>query len=463
MTDNPSKNNIFSFPPWWGWLGVATVFSMPLAVSLPLPFLVKRELRLTAFDPLVWSCALLLLAWWRLGPERRPLQPLVLKWLRCVWPGALLILVGIVSVTQIDILDGKALKLVAKTAFQWGEYLLVAPLVFLTLMENSSWRRRALWGLCGGVIVSIVPIVWLSPLDQVFAGQVHPHAVGGLLGNRHTYGLFMAVALCLLVSWAWQEKRAAGGAASAWWLVPGFLLPFLALYPYSAAATLGAALLGLAIVYQRECRCGFIMLPLFLAWLFWMGDAQEQAGRRAVLVSSVQTFHTVKPPGAILPENLLAMRVYRCSANLNMIAKKPWLGVGWGQYQSQRKKYYGTLNLPEGNTRRQELFDVEADEPFTYSWFFLTASELGLLGLAALSIYLAELLARALGRAGARPCLAASGVIGAVAALLVAGLWTSPMVRGAGPLLGLLLAVSAVVPGPGEGLGTLKFPATEKP
>lgn len=137
------------------------------------------------------------------------------------------------------------------------------------------------------------------------------------------------------------------------------------------------------------------------------------------------------------------MRYTRWAANLNMIRSNPIFGVGWGQYQKHVTRYYGDIVYPEGSTDDVTLFDVETNEPLTFAWYFVLAAETGLVGLVAWFVLFGEVAARAIGR-GAQRCLCAGGVMGAVVALLIACLWTSPMVRGAGPLLGLLLAMSGV-------------------
>jgi O-antigen ligase len=137
---------------------------------------------------------------------------------------------------------------------------------------------------------------------------------------------------------------------------------------------------------------------------------------------------------------------------MNSLTAHPALGVGWGGYQDALDAFYGDIPRPEGRTDDPRLYDVEANEPLSFSWFLVTGVELGVAGLVAVLCLLGEILLRAAGLGGkpGRPPVAA-GLLGAGVALLLAGLWAHPLTRGAGPLAGLLLAMSGM-----SGSGTTK-------
>jgi len=437
----------------WAWLAVATAASIPLVdlglERLKIPFLPKRPLNLTLFDPLVWIAAASLIAILAVSPERRQtLRQLGRRWLACIWPALLLFAVAIASLLHMPQLEGKTLGLAGKTLIQWTEYLLLLPLVLLPLLADPLWRRRVFWGLCLTTIAAIASVAWRSPLHRVFAGEIHPYLVGGLLGNRNTYGIFMAMALCLLAAWAHGEMTAtpAGVRRSPWHLAPAILLPILAVYPWLAAGPLVGFLAGLAITCGAGRRAGVLIVFVLVAVILCIDGGGDREKRLRELTRSLQTFRPQREPGAIMETPQPTMRAYRWSANLNLIAQNPLLGVGCGQYQRHINLYYGDLSYPSGRTDIIEYYDLKANEPFTFSWYFVTAGETGLLGFAALLAFLGAIAARALGSASQPPCLAAAGVLGAVVALLIAALWTSPMTRGAGPLLGWLLATSATGP-----------------
>ncbi len=442
------------FPAWWGWLAVGTAASIPLvdvgSDAFALAFLEKRQLHVALFDPLVWGAAAMLAGLVLVRRDVRACAAALAKeWLVCVWPALLLLLVSAISLTQIRAFDAKALKLVAKHAIQWTEYLVVAPLVFLPLLLRRPWRGRLFWGLCITTTLAVVSVALRTPLGKVFAGEIHPYRVGGLLGNRNTYGCFMAVGLCLLAGWAHEESRVQRNDPGRvrWLLIPAALLPLLAVYPCLAAGPLVGLLAGLTVTYVAGRRAGVLIPFVLVGFLLLVDGGEHRAKRMRVLANSIQTFRPHKRPGELMKRSRPTMRALRWAANTNMIREHPLLGVGWGQYQRHVGEYYGDLPVPEGSTDRVELYDLETHEELSFSWFYVTAGESGLLGLSAVFVLLAACMARALGAHGAVRCLGAPGVLGAAVALLVVGLWTDPLTRGVGPLVGLLVAMSAV---PGE-------------
>ncbi len=432
-------------PRAWSWLALAAMAGIPLVDlginRLNFSFLPKRALNLTIFDPLIWIAAL----WLIIANMRRKadsgcgLCALARRWLACVWPALPLLACALVSLTQIEQFDTKAVKLISKNIIQWSEYLLITPLVLMHLLSEAKWRNRAFWALSMTTLLAIAAISWRSPLAAVFAGKAHPYTVGGLLGNRNTYGIFMAAALPVIAGWAFSRST---DTKKIWLILPGVMLPLIAGYTCLAAGALVAMCAGLALTYAARNPAG-ILFPVILTGILLVADGPENRPlRMRELSRSIQLFRVQTRPGQLMPRSAPTMRAYRWAANLNMIAAHPVLGVGWGQYQRNIVKYYGDLDHPEGTTDVIQHFDLTANEPFTFSWFFVTAGETGLPGLACIMVLLAGIGARAMGLAGKKPCFAAAGSMGAIIGLLMAGLWTSPMVRGAGPLLGLLLAIS---------------------
>ncbi len=429
--------------PALGWLGVAAVAAIPLAWPWGLPFLPKRDLNLTLFDFLVWAAVF---AWFGrlfLRPEARAAERGWLRrWAGVVWPGALLWAVSAASLAAARPLDAKALLLAGKQALQWTEYLLLLPLVALPLVAEARWRRRVCWGLTAGLVVALATVAVRTPLAAVLSGKQLPFFVGGLWGNRHSMGAALAVALCLLVDWGLAKAARPSAEPPAdlpWAVLPAVLLPILAFYPLLSAGPAFGALLGLAVVCLRRLPRGGGLLFFFMLFVL-AGGAGREKGK--LLMESIQSYRPVREASG-LTASRPTMRFMRWAAELNLIYRHPWLGVGWGQYQRRLGDYYGDIPYPEGTTDKPELYDLEANEPFTFSWFLVTAGESGLIGLGALFLLLGELAVRAVGRPGRGPCLLAGGVLGAVLALLVAGIFTHPLTRGVGPLVGLLLAVSA--------------------
>lgn len=428
----------------WRWVAVVAFGAMPIAVDIPVYTVGKRSIAVTPYDILIWLSVLLLAV---SGTNRlRRKLPAFNGWAKSVlwalWPGLLIIAAGLLS--GLSGVTSKALF--AKTVFQATEYLVVTPLVFLALLQEERWRDRAFWALTLGCMVCIVSISVYTPLNQVAAGKIHPHVVGGLLGNRNTYGIFMAVALCLLAGWANPlSARRTGKFPRVWRLLPGVLLPFLASYPVLAAGPLAAIVLGLTVTYARAHKAGALYGVVLVVWLIWGADnVALRTYRGRTLAESVQVYRLHRSGEDGREQVRHTVRYYRWAANLNLIRDNPLLGVGWGQYQNGIKDYYSGIPRPPGTTGISALWDIESDEPFTFSWFWVTACETGLIGLAALGLFFAEMLARSCRLLSSATAIRAPGVCGAVVALILAGLWTSPFVRGAGPLLGVLIAVSAL-------------------
>ncbi|MBN2713927.1 MAG: O-antigen ligase family protein, partial [Planctomycetes bacterium] len=412
--------------PAWFMLAAVTVASLPVAIALPFDFIAKRNLNLTAFEPLILMCTLWLLGAILFDRENRAnLSGILLSLLKAVWPGALLVAVAAISISQIGSFKGEPGKLVLKTLVQHIEYLVVAPCIFAVALSRKEWRDKIMWAFTFGCIVSIIAVV-RTPLDKVFSGEIHPHMVGGLLDNRNTFGIFMAVAVCIITGWA-VPKIARGESSIVngppWLLLPGLILPFLVVYPMLAAGPLVALFLGLGVVYSKSLRSAPVIILALAAWLCWLGNPEEREARGKELARSIQVYRPYIDPQTGDERSAHTMRYFRWAANINMIRKNPLLGVGLGQYQKQINNYYGGIPRPKGITGVAENWDVTSNEPFSFSWFFQTFCETGFVGFAALVVFLSQMVARAMGRAGQGICFASGGVAGAVVALVFAALW----------------------------------------
>ncbi len=441
----------------WGWFGVASVTVMPVALALEVPFLPKRPLHIVPFDALIWLTALLMMLELIPRPGRgRRIASVIAAGLRSAWPGVLLLLVGGASWIASGAPGGGQLRLVAKTAFQWTEYLVLTPLVLGPRLASRAWRDRALWGLTAGVGAAVIAIAFRTPLESLGAGgEAVPHEVGGLLGNRNTYGMAMAMALPLLAGWGLDRLRRMGRGGggvrsepfSIWPLIPGILLPALAVYPLLHGGLLFAVGAGLAMVLLHHRFGGVLLAGLLAGWFVYSGlpTAGEASGTNRLRARAVQPWIAWRDEETGWTRSRPTLRYMRWAASLNSLVAHPALGVGWGGYQDALDARYGDIPRPEGRTDDPRLYDVEANEPLSFSWFLVTGVELGTAGLVAVLFLLGEVLLRAAGLGGGqgRPPVAA-GLLGAALALLLAGLWAHPLTRGAGPLAGLLLAMSGV-------------------
>ncbi len=415
-----SETEAMTLPRWWIGLNCLAVLSLPFTLSLPLPLLAKRSIHLTLFDPLIWASASLLILLQLFSAEtRRPLRHYLRLWASVTWPAGVLLIVGLISLRQVENFDRQTLVVTGKNIFQFCEYLFVTPLALLPMLYWPKWRPALRLSIAGALLVTLIRApFWID--------------------NHHVHGMLVALLGCLCL-----EMILVTGKHPSIRLGIGLLgLALIAIV--RSGESLLACLLGFLIVLALRSRIALVsLLVLFFLglWIF-----PQRAAKRAVLLAeSLQTFRTYRRPGEIMPRTRPTMRAYRWHANLNMIAQNSTAGVGWGRYQRYLDRYYGSLDVPEGRTDAPpEWHNLLTHEPGTYSWFMLTAAETGLPGLAALFLFLAVLLGRAMRINREKRLIGAGGIAGAVVALLLLGLWTNPMVRGAGPVLGLLLTLSTV-------------------
>ena len=129
--------------------------------------------------------------------------------------------------------------------------------------------------------------------------------------------------------------------------------------------------------------------------------------------------------------------------------------MGPGQFQRRIEEFYlDEWGKRAGNSKDVEAYDLTFDEPGSQCLYEVTACEGGALGLLALACFLAAALARGFrsGDAGgpdvSRPALGPpigfrAGALGAAAGVLVAGLFSSVMVRGVALPFVMVLALGA--------------------
>ncbi len=126
-------------------------------------------------------------------------------------------------------------------------------------------------------------------------------------------------------------------------------------------------------------------------------------------------------------------------AALNMAARSPLFGVGAGAYQRNVNAFY--YEMPK--------YPKNLMEPDALSFYFVWAASAGipfLLICAAMALGAATGAARGLAALEAPVDRGlAAGVLGALAALAVACVFTSPFVRGGGVTLALVLALGTVL------------------
>ncbi|MCX7933899.1 MAG: hypothetical protein N3A66_01410 [Planctomycetota bacterium] len=439
---NDGSQPMPTLPSALGWLITAAVVSLPLVemgTGQPsFALLPKRMLHLTLFDLLVWPAALWLLIWrWQCCRGGRGAAPWLRQWLVAVWPAWMLLAAGAISMCQIDRLSRPDLILAAKNACQWLEYLAIFPLLALALLETPVWRPRLYHGLFLGTAIA-VGAAHSDFVALLRAGEAGvPPLVGGYLGSRYPYTLFVALAVCVL----WEKVSLPA------WRIWRWFFAFAAFYPALAAGPLVGGLAGLAFASLAQKPRSVLAFLALAAALAFLPPAEARSQRGRCLARSLQVYVPFRNPESGHIESTHTMRYYRWAAEINALAARPW-GAGWGKYQSAINERLGDLPVPKIQSREASAYDVLAHEPMSFSWFLQAGVELGLPGLIAVLLFILEILARS---GGWRKAAAISpGVAGAALALFFASIWTSPLVRGVGPLLGLLLALSQEPPAGGE-------------
>lgn len=432
--------------PIWSYAALLCLAVAPLATAIPLAVSAKRALNLTAFDPLIWLVgAWLVLAWWRAGR----LRALAGQALRAAWPGLLLLGAGLLSALGTDFGRPQAAVLFAKALIQWAEYLVIGPIVFLTLWDGP--RRRTALQVAAAALVAVLASVLLT----LPRAAVH-HQVGGLLGNRNTYGLYLLLALPLVSLLAGTRGEPLRRLPAAAWRHEGWpaLLAVLGLWLCRAGGpVLGGVVAVVLTLWGLGRRAGAV---LFLVVFLGISLRSGSGFASPWLVESVQVYAPFRDPETGARSREHTMRYYRWSANLSLTAEHPRLGVGLGQYQRRIGEYYAGVPRPEGRTDRPALYDIRADEPFTFGWFFLVAAETGLIGAACLLLLFADGGRRAVDRLRQGDA-AGWAVLGVLAGLALAGWFTDAFVRGAGPMLAVVLGLAWSRSGGG---GAAEAPAT---
>jgi len=174
--------------------------------------------------------------------------------------------------------------------------------------------------------------------------------------------------------------------------------------------------------------------------LGWTVAATHKAGLLELKITDAQGQPVERPTD----------RLRRYQADLNLLIDRDhWrLGVGAGQFQHNVNLYYVAPYYPKPSARTDDVaaFGMEADERFTFGLLETTAVELGLPGLAALLwlfVAWALLALRAyLYSDDERARTLALASLGACVGALVFSLFGSPILRGAGGLLALFLALA---------------------
>ena len=305
-----------------------------------------------------------------------------------------------------------------KELFQMVEYFVIAYMLVSFLISDAKRRAIAVYLFAGvGTLIVIISLV------QYMRPSLPPLDIAGTFGNRNVLGGYLAILLPLMTGLMLYEKNRFRLAWYALTVIAGSVVLL------SGGALMGI-ILGLAIVAMLKGRIAFAGLAAILLLAIFLIAPHLPRDNATLLRESVQLFDD---------DGNVSRRYTEWQAAATMTQDNPLLGVGAGNYQSNVGMYYGVLPDPVGPT-----------EPDTQNLYVVTASSIGLFGLAALIGLLCHSVASAIrnyasARSGFERSLQA-GLIGSILAFAIAAIWSPLLVRGISIPLVFILALAAQAP-----------------
>jgi len=345
-----------------------------------------------------------------------------------------LVLLAWVWAITLSLLGSSSLRAGLTEAAKWIEILLLATLV--PLLAPGGRARYVVWGVAAAGVASA-----LLGLLQFITGSGPP---GFLLMGRfmRAYGTFQQpnpfaahLGLSLPFALAWALAGPAGKRERWLLLAAAGLMGLGVLASWSRGAWLGLAVaagLMAALMWKRVAVVALVLL--LITSPLWVGPASSSAlAQRALgMGGGVEGFNVaqVEPTD----ENWSVVeRLAHWQASWRMFEDRPWLGVGFGNYEV----VYGAYSVPRWS------------DPLghAHNYYLNVLAETGLVGLAtyiALGVTVWVTLARAWWR---RPRGQAGGLllaaIGVLAYLSVHSIVDNLYVHGMQVLVGLALAAPA--------------------
>lgn len=390
----------FAPPDWFGWMGVAAMFLLPVVrINFSdgpwfFPLLSLGEWLLLPMGAVSLSIGLLTL--WKI--RERTLLPL--------WISAVLPALAWLAAMGVSMLKNGVGPAGGDMLLSWAVHIVFPTMAFLPLLARPYWRDRLMWALAGGIIANVALIFWQSYAAGLSMGDEERLSLGGLLANQHDYGLMLAIALPLLAAWRGGSIDKNRSLAM---MFGTFLLPAVCLSASYSWVGVIAASVGLIISWAAWRSTAWI-LGLFLCLLLFGYGSEDRRDRemnqRRLLIASAT----------------MGDETYRKAADVFM--DQPFFGAGPESFHA------GDGHEPAATIRPTP-------------WYASLLGGSGLAGLGLWLVLLGELAARTFGRHGKR-CLWYGGVLGGVAGVAVAGLWTDVLPEGAGALIGLLIAASVL-------------------
>lgn len=351
--------------------------------------------------------------------------------------------------------------------FQFFEYFIAAYVVFWEVFREERARR---WLVCA-LSLSVVAALVLAAVQYASGGALVTQVRGTGFADRNTFGAFLAMTVPLLYGTAVFSFSLLRRPIATLLVVASLCLvlaggPFLALVA------------GLLTVAMLKGRFRFIRLGLLILLVgglllphlprrntavlldsvalykefdphrvFQVSDgtnpfevkAQDLADKSRALDERIRKKEPVQYGEAPSEEDYSYKWQQRCKewqAALNMMAASPLFGVGWGSYQANVNMFYGGIPKPNRNLL----------EPDTLSGYMVWGASAGvpfLLIMLALGLHAGKSAAQRFWADPQRFSQGMSaGVLGALAALAVLGIFTDPLVRGLGITMALLFALA---------------------
>lgn len=334
------------------------------------------------------------------------------RWRRAVPPVPAIAFVAVGLLAAVCAPRGASVKSMLVELVQWVEIFLIGLGWFLWARGDKTAADRATKALAAAATVHVI-----TALVQLAAGKPL-FEVRGLFSNRNHLGVFLAVTAPLFTAQALAPGRKPWERA---WL--GLVVGIGLLITSSGGLVLAMAvgILAAAGVMKRPraliAAGGVAFVLLLLQPVLLPGVRSEQ-------LRTLELFPRDEQGRA-----RSSARARRIQAAVNLIRKRPVLGVGPGQFQhSIGSCYEPPYDKPQGRLDDVSGFNIRADEPGSQSVFVVTACETGLLGAFALLWFVASLMDA--GARGARASSFAAGCLGAAVGMLIAGLFSSFLVRG---------------------------------
>ncbi|NLC58214.1 MAG: O-antigen ligase family protein [Armatimonadetes bacterium] len=325
---------------------------------------------------------------------------------------------------------GTPMKAVAELA-QLIEYLLVVYVLVWAAVRSE----RQVFAAAQVLAAITVGVVLLGLVHYLTRSGSDAFQVASTFGSRHIYGGYLAMALPVVFSLALTAR----GWPARVGLLAVIVVGAVTILSPGALIGLGVALLLVA------ARVSGRALQATLAAVLAFGALTAVALPRNYEHNVYQFAHFRTADGQALRAQ---WREWLAGAQL--VREHPLLGVGPGNFQQNIGTAYGQIGQEyPGKARPGADLAAGLMEPDTNSLYVVTASSMGLLGLAALLwvlLYFGKVASAAARRLEGRAIgVLAAGLWGGIIGFAVTSIFSSLMVRGTGVVLGLLMALAAVL------------------